>query len=179
MLTACATTLAAAATLVTVLVASRQLAVQNQQLLSGQEQARHALGLQNQQLVTSQLLEVDLALVEHPELRSCFAADLTAASCPALVSGASPDVMAAGAAIAVLHLDLFDAVYDSSQTLYDAQYPADLTASTSESDPWDAWTNYVAGTFRASPLTCRVLQAHSREYSASFIGAVQAARLCP
>ncbi len=186
LLTACATTLAAVATFVTVAVAWQQLGVQNEQLglqneqlLTGQEQAEHALDLQNQQLVTSQLLEVDLALVEHAELRSCFAADLAEAPCPALASGASRNVKAAGAALAVLHLDLFDAVYDSSQTLYGAGYPADLEVTTSESDAWNAWTNFVANTFRASPLTCRVLQAQSREYSASFIGAVQAARLCP
>jgi hypothetical protein len=133
------------------------------------------------QVLTSHLLELDRAMLDLPALRSCFVVEMGLHDpCPAIDDHADPQLVAQANALAILHLDLFDQVYNKAEFLFGVEPPERLEETTDGVTSWGSWMNFMLHTFRASQLTCRVLfEDHPGEYTAGFMAAVREASVCP
>jgi hypothetical protein len=166
---------------VQVIMQGNQQQTANASLEAQYDALTEGIATSGDQVLTSHLLELDRAMLDVPDLRSCFVVEMGLDDpCPAIANHANPRLVAQANALAILHLDLFDQVYTKAEFLFGVEPPARLEETTEGVTSWDSWMNFMLHTFRASELTCGVLfDDHPGEYTAGFVAAVRAASVCP
>lgn len=133
------------------------------------------------QTISERLLDMDAALVEHPDLMPYFRDGRT------LDNNVDARTSQTVVALAVERVDYDEYLYVQLLNLGGMVPPSRLfvlrtpdgPSTVNVNDDWLAWSEAIEGDFRDSPPMCGVVTKYMKSYSITFIHALAEAGVCP